>query len=165
MTDIEVVLGDITDQDVDAIVTAANESLLGWRSRRGDSPGSWAAAGRGGRRDRAVRGRQRHGHAGIRPGSAGASHHPHGRASLGRRQPQPCKAVAAFALAAYGLTASRRRHGRSMILAAPAAHSLRRDVLNSTLPDAGLPHLRWGRLVFAASTYFHSFAQAFTGLL
>jgi O-acetyl-ADP-ribose deacetylase (regulator of RNase III) len=29
MTIIEVVLGDITDQDVDAIVTAANESLLG----------------------------------------------------------------------------------------------------------------------------------------
>ncbi len=29
MTTIEVVLGDITAQDVDAIVTAANESLLG----------------------------------------------------------------------------------------------------------------------------------------
>ncbi|WP_155372376.1 O-acetyl-ADP-ribose deacetylase [Catellatospora vulcania] len=29
MTDIEVVLGDITAEDVDAIVTAANESLLG----------------------------------------------------------------------------------------------------------------------------------------
>ena len=83
---VEAVHGDITAQDTDAIVNAANRQLAGrrWRRRRHPPRRRAGRPARGVRRAGRVRARRRQGHARVR--ADGALDHPHRRPGVGRRR-------------------------------------------------------------------------------